>query len=192
MNVVQSGERVYLARPKARDEAEFYELIRASADFLRPWEPLPPPGLEQDSPERFRSLLEQNAGGQHEKMFVRLRAGDAIAGMINLNNIVRGVFESAALGYWIGAPYASQGLMTEALRLMLRHAFETVRLHRVEANLLPHNKASRALVQRAGFRLEGLSPRMLRIAGKWQDHERWALLVDEWLASGPPDQVEPA
>ena len=181
MNVVQSGERLYLARPKARDEAEFYELIRASADFHRPWEPLPPPGLEQDSPERFRSLLEQNAGGQHEKMFVRLRASDAIAGMINLNNIVHGVFESASLGYWMGAPYARQGLMTEALRLMLHHAFDTLHLHRVEANLMLHNEASRALVQRAGFRLEGRSPRMLKIAGKWQDHERWALLVDEWL-----------
>lgn len=180
MEIVETGERVVLARPQARDEEEFYALIRASVDFHRPWEPLPPPGLKPDSPERFRMLLEQDAGDGHEKLFIRMRATDAIAGMINLNNVVRGVFQCGALGYWVGERYARQGVMTEALRLMVHHAFVTLRLHRVEANLMPHNDASRALVRRAGFRLEGVSPRMLKIAGEWRDHERWALLVDEW------------
>ena len=180
------GERVYLARPQARDEAEFFKLIRASADFLRPWEPLPPPGLKPDSPERFRQLLQQGAGDDHAKFFIRLHRNDALAGMINLNNIVLGVFQSGALGYWIGEPHARQGYMGEALQLMLRHAFETLGLHRVEANLMPHNKASQALVRRAGFRQEGISPRMIKIAGEWRDHERWALLVDEWGPANRP------
>ena len=180
MEIVETGERVFLARPQARDEQEFFALIRASAAFHKPWEPLPPPGLKQDSPERFRMLLKQDRGDDHEKLFIRLSDGEAIAGMINLNNIVRGVFMSAALGYWEGAPYAQQGVMTEALQLILRHAFRRLGLHRVEANLMPHNEASRALVKRAGFRREGLSPRMLKIAGEWTDHERWALLADEW------------
>jgi len=184
MEIVETGERVVLARPQARDEAEFFKLIRASVDFHRPWEPLPPPGLKPDSPERFRMLLQQDSGDGHEKLFVRVCDGGAIAGMINLNNIVRGVFQSAALGYWIGERHARQGLMTEALRLMLHHAFATLGLHRIEANLMPHNEASRALVRRVGFRLEGVSPRMLKIAGEWRDHERWALLVDEWNAGG--------
>ena len=180
MQIVQRGERVYLARPRAKDEQEFFDLIRASAEFLRPWEPAPPQGLKQDSPERFRVLLAQNREGEHEKLFVRRASDDALLGAINLNNIVRSVFECGALGYWIGAPYAGQGYMTEALRLMLRHVFDTLGLHRVEANLMPHNEASKALVKRAGFRYEGLSPRMLKIAGEWRDHERWALLADEW------------
>jgi len=182
MDTVEVGERVFLARPQARDEQEFFDLIRASAEFHQPWEPLPPPGLQQDSPERFRMLLKQDRGDDHEKLFIRRRDTEALAGMINLNNIVRGVFMSASLGYWVGAPHARQGVMTEALPLMLRHAFLTLGLHRVEANLMPHNEASRALVKRAGFRREGLSTRMLKIAGEWNDHERWALLVDEWTA----------
>lgn len=180
MEVLQRGRRVYLARPRSEDEAEFFALVRASADFLRPWEPVPPPGLQQDSPERFQRIVEQAAGADHEKLFVRRAEDDALIGMMNLNNIVHGVFENAALGYWVGEQYARQGLMTEALQLILRHAFRTLGLHRVEANLMPHNEASRALVRRAGFRLEGLSPRMLKIADRWQDHERWALLVDDW------------
>src|SRR6266566_1180875 len=81
---------------------------------------------------------------------------------------------------WIGVRHARQGYMTEALPLALRHAFRTLRLHRVEANILPVNRASLALVRRAGFRREGYSPRYLEIAGRWADHERWALLAEDW------------
>jgi len=180
MEVVESGESVLLAHPQARDEEEFFKLIRASAEFHEPWEPLPPPGLKHDSPERFRNLLQQDAGDTHEKLFIRRRDSGALVGMINLNNIVRGVFLCGSLGYWVGVPFARQGVMTEALRLMLRHAFATLGLHRVEANLMARNVASQALVRRAGFRCEGVSLHMLKIGGVWEDHERWALLADEW------------
>jgi [ribosomal protein S5]-alanine N-acetyltransferase len=93
---------------------------------------------------------------------------------------VRGPSQSAFLGYWIGAPYARQGYMTEALQLALRHAFGVLKLHRVEANIMPANRASIALVKRAGFRREGYSPRYLKIAGHWADHERWALAAEDW------------
>ncbi|MHC4952798.1 MAG: GNAT family N-acetyltransferase [Planctomycetota bacterium] len=180
MEVVQTGTRVLLARPHPADEEEFLALIRASADFLRPWEPQPPPGLKQDSPQRFRSLLEQDASDLHDKLLIRRTADRAIIGSMSLNNIVKGVFLNAHLGYWIGGDYARQGYMTEALQLALRHAFVTRGLHRVEANVRPHNVASIALVRRAGFRLEGVGQGLLRIAGDWSDHERWALLSDEW------------
>ena len=78
------------------------------------------------------------------------------------------------------APYARRGYMTEALALVLRRAFGPLRLHRVEANIQPGNRASIALVRRAGFRREGLSRRYLKIGGRWRDHERWALTVEEW------------
>ena len=96
------------------------------------------------------------------------------------NEIVRGPAQSAFLGYWIGARYARQGYMTEALQLALRHAFRVLRLHRVEANIMPANRASIALVRRAGFQREGYSTRYLKIAGRWADHERWALTVEDW------------
>lgn len=92
----------------------------------------------------------------------------------------RGVFRSGYLGYQTGAPHARAGYMTEALALMLRQAFGPLRLHRVEANIQPGNRASIALARRAGFRLEGLSRRYLKIGGRWRDHERWALTVEEW------------
>ncbi|MCW3474109.1 GNAT family N-acetyltransferase [Limobrevibacterium gyesilva] len=102
-----------------------------------------------------------------------------IAGLINLNEIVRGGFLSAYLGYHGMAGVTGRGVMTEAVRLTVAHAFGPLGLHRVEANIQPGNARSLALVQRLGFRCEGFSPRYLRIAGAWRDHERWAKLADD-------------
>jgi ribosomal-protein-alanine N-acetyltransferase len=106
----------------------------------------------------------------------------AIVGAINLSQIFLGASRNACLGYFVGAPFARCGCMTEALQLVLGHAFRHLRLHRVEANIQPDNAASRALVMRAGFRLEGFSPRYLKIARRWRDHERWAITVEDWRA----------
>jgi ribosomal-protein-alanine N-acetyltransferase len=119
--------------------------------------------------------------------FLICRVADGtILGSINLSEIVRGRFESAYIGYQIGAPFARQGYMTEALGLVLRMAFTRLRLHRVEANIQPRNVASIALARRAGFHREGLSRRYLKIGGRWRDHERWALLAEEWRANRWP------
>ena len=107
------------------------------------------------------------------------RPRGAIAGVININSIVRGCFHSGYLGYYAGAPFARRGYMTEGLRLVTRFAFAELKLHRVEANIQPGNVASIALARRCGFRLEGYSPRYLHIRGAWRDHERWALLADD-------------
>ena len=92
---------------------------------------------------------------------------------------MRGPFQSAYLGYYGFAPFEGQGYMTEAMRLVLRHAFGAMRLHRVEANIQPGNAASIALVRRCGFHLEGFSPRYLKVSGRWRDHERWAILGED-------------
>jgi ribosomal-protein-alanine N-acetyltransferase len=104
----------------------------------------------------------------------------AIAGVFNLSEIVRGPLQSAYLSYFAGAPHAGQGFMTEGLRLLLRHTFVHLRLHRLEANIQPANRASIALVTRCGFELEGFSPRYLKIGNRWRDHERWALRAEVW------------
>mgnify|MGYP006778483145 FL=1 len=109
----------------------------------------------------------------------------ALAGVINLNGIVRGLFQNAYLGYYAFAPHTNRGYMGEALAQVLRVAFVRHKLHRVEANIQPDNLASLALVKRAGFRLEGYSPRYLKIGGRWRDHERWAITVEEWRARLP-------
>ena len=101
-------------------------------------------------------------------------------GSIALSQIVYGGVHSAYVGYQIGAEFSGHGYMTEALRLVLRHAFLKLKLHRLEANIQPENVASLALVKRAGFTKEGYSRRYLKICGRWRDHERWAILVDDW------------
>lgn len=101
-------------------------------------------------------------------------------GVINVNEIIRGSYRGAFLGYYGFRPHAGHGYMSEGLGLVLRRAFGELQLHRVEANIQPDNAASLALVRRLGFRREGFSPRYLKIAGRWRDHERWALLAEEW------------
>ena len=177
---LQAGKRVLLRRPVPKDEAEFLALLRASETFLRPWEPRPPPGLKPSSPERFRRMLRARRDDRHEKLLICRREDGDIVGYMGINEIIMGPFQSAFLGYWTGAPHVRRGYMTEALQLALRHAFRTLKLHRVEANIIPRNKASKALVKRAGFTREGLSRRYLKIAGRWQDNERWVLLREDW------------
>jgi len=175
---VQVGRRVFLRRPTAADRDEYLTLRRRSAAFLRSWEPLPPRG--RTAARQFAEWLRTSRGGRHEKLLVCRNLDGALLGAINVNEIVRGPSQSAFLGYWIGAPHARQGYMTEALQLALRHAFRVLALHRVEANILQGNRASITLVRRAGFRREGYSPLYLKIAGRWADHERWALLIEDW------------
>jgi len=180
--IVQTGARVFLRRPTARDRDAYLGLRRRSAAHLRSWEPAPSRGTTET--ERFSAWLQSARGERHEKLLVCRLDDGIILGAVNVNEIVRGPARSAFLGYWIGAPYARQGYMSEALRLALRHAFTTLGLHRVEANIMPINRASIALVKRAGFRREGYSAGYLKIAGFWSDHERWALTVEDWRA-GP-------
>lgn len=169
-----NGERVFLRFPRKRDLAEFLALNRRSASFNR--------GLASPPtrPEQFATLLERSKRDDAVCFFVCRQQDGAIAGSINLSQIFHCGFQSAYLGYHIGAEFAGQGYMTEALRLMLRYAFVELKLHRLEANIQPGNTASIALVKRAGFLREGFSRRYLKIRGRWRDHERWAILVEDW------------
>jgi ribosomal-protein-alanine N-acetyltransferase len=183
-----AGSRVYLRVPGPRDAAALAELARASRRLHRPWIHAP-----ETTPAVTRWL--RAAGPRRVRLLVCRREDGAIIGVVNLNEIVRGAFHSAYLGYYGFAPHARQGYMTEGLGLVLRHAFRQMGLHRLEANIQPRNRASRALVRRLGFRREGFSPRYLKVLGRWRDHERWAIVREAWALArstrpgGPPGRA---
>ena len=167
--------RITLRLPRAADGAAYIALNRRSRRFHA--------GLASPPREAaaFRELLRRNRHPQNKCWLIFRRTDRAVVGAVELSQIVAGKFRSAYLGYHIGAPFARQGYMREALEAVLRLAFGALRLHRVEANIQPQNRASIALVKSLGFRREGYSRRYLKIGGRWRDHERWALLVDDWL-----------
>lgn len=152
----------------------------ASAEHLRPWEPIPASGWDATGRFFFENDLARAREADTERLVVCEGATGSIAGRVAINQIFRGPFESCVLGYWMGASFAGRGLMTEAIGLTLRHAFGRLRLHRVEANIMPSNEASRRVVMRNGLRCEGVALRFLQIAGEWRDHERWAITREEW------------
>ena len=164
----------------AGDQREYLELLRSSEEFHRPWGPERLPKSDPFGEHVFQRLLAHRKSEANDSTFLCRKSDGVILASFNLNQIFRGAFQNAFLGYWIGADYASQGYMTEGIRLLLRHAFKRVKLHRIEANIIPINLPSRSLTKSAGLRLEGLSPRYLKIAGKWQDHERWAITIEDW------------
>jgi len=105
---------------------------------------------------------------------------DRLVGAININDLILGGSRSGSLGYYIDIDFSGMGYMSQALQLVLRYAFQDLNLHRLEANIQPMNEASKALVNKMGFRKEGFSPKLLNINGVWCDHERWAILDSEW------------
>lgn len=180
LRALETGPRVFLRMPTARDRAEFLAVRRASRGFLERWEPRGPGGRPSFGPSAIDRFLKQARSAGNRKFLVCLREDGSIIGQISLNGIVRLSVQSCFMGYWIAKPHARKGLMTEAVTLALRHAFRTLKLHRVEATLMPVNAASRALAKKCGFRFEGVAKRYLQINGRWEDHERWAITVEEW------------
>lgn len=169
--------RVKLVEPRRGDRAAWCEMVRASRRFFV--------GRVSTgaTASAFAALLIRAKDPAGVYRLIWRRTDGVLLGAINLSEIVRGKFQSGYLGYYIGAAHTRQGYMTEALQLMLGIAFRRLRLHRVEANIQPNNSASIRLVKRAGFSREGYSPRYLKIAGRWRDHERWALLAEDWRRS---------
>ena len=166
------GPRVYLRQPMLRDRAEFLARNGASRRLFRG---LAPPLTD---PRIFAAYVRRVHKGLTVGLLVCRTEDDAIVGCVNVSQIVRGPFQSAYMGDQASAPFANQRYMSEALPLVLRVIFRILKLQRVEANIQPGNLPSIALVKRAGFRLEGYSPRYLKIAGRWRDHERWAMTAE--------------
>lgn len=161
--------RVELCPLTLADQDEFCSLVRASAELHTPWIQLPA------TAEAFQVWMRRFEDGANRGCLIRVKETGTAAGMVNINSIIRGRYQGASLGYAAFAPSAGRGYMAEGLTVTLRHAFDDLRLHRLEANIQPANKASLALVRRLGFRYEGLSPSYLYIDGAWRDHERWSV-----------------
>jgi len=165
--------RITLEKPSEKREREFLAAVKRSRKLHYPWVSAP------NTSKAFSNWLSRCKSPMHIAYFVQMDSGD-LAGMICISEIVRGNFQSGYLGYYAFAPYNGRGYMTLGLKAVVKAAFRRHRFHRLEANIQPGNEASRRLVQRLGFRKEGFSPRYLKIAGRWRDHERWALTKEDW------------
>jgi ribosomal-protein-alanine N-acetyltransferase len=172
------GDSVVLRVPQMADYAEWAALREASRDFLTPWEPTwPPDDLTRASyRRRIRRYAEDQRSDLAYPLFVFRKSDNVLVGGLTLANIRRGCAQAGNLGYWMGAVHSRQGHMTAAVKLVIPFAFETLRLHRVEAACIPANVASIRLLEKTGFRREGFAREYLCIDGAWQDHLLYARL----------------
>lgn len=172
------SDRILLRPPSIDDFKAWVDLRKASRSFLQSWEP---EWLDDEfTRTSFRYRLHIYNKLALEERSIALFIFDAaslnLLGAINLNNIRRGIAQTATLGYWIGQAHARNGYMTAATQMLLKHAFYDMGLHRVEAACLPTNVASIALLKKVGFEQEGFAKSYLKIAGVWHDHLLFARL----------------
>jgi ribosomal-protein-alanine N-acetyltransferase len=167
-------ERVTIRPGAPADESEFLAAVARSRTLHHPWVQAPA------TPQAFQEYLSKRTDPRGAAFFIWMEGSRGLVGVVNLDEIVYGCFRSAYLGYYAFVPYAGRGLMKQGLDLVITHAFNEMKLHRLEANIQPANAASRALVKALEFRREGFSPRYLKINGRWRDHERWAILSEDW------------
>lgn len=160
---------ITLSSPNEARQAEFITAMRQSQTLHHPWLNAP-----CDTASFTHYLQKYQQSERHISYWVL--ANQKIAGVINLNEIVRGLFQNAFMSYFAVAEFAGQGILKQGMQQVIQQAFTQHQLHRLEANIQPGNHPSIALVRRCGFQKEGYSPKYLKINGQWRDHERWALL----------------
>lgn len=171
-------ERLTLRAPQHSDFHAWSGLRHDSADFLQPWEP----AWASDHLTRraFTNRVywaQRSIGGDTAlPLFLVRREDDTLMGAITLDNIRRGPAQAGTLGYWVGAPFARQGYMREAIEAVVHHAFQRMDLSRIEAACLPENAASRGLLEKTGFKYEGVAQSYLQISGRWRSHVLYAAL----------------
>lgn len=173
------GAPVILRPLRGSDRGEWEALRANNVDWLRPWEATSPE--RQVTRLRFRHLVRQfNREASEGRLLPFVIETDGrLVGQMHLFGIAWGSFRSASAGYWVARSVAGQGIMPLALAAACDHAFIALRLHRVEVNIRPENTASLRVVEKLGFRDEGLRPRYLHIAGEWRDHRSFALTTED-------------
>ena len=170
-------ERIVLRLPAHGDFHAWTSLRQSSRDFLTPWEPVwSPDHLSRKSfVNRVYLAARASRGGTALPLFLVRRDG-VLLGAITLDNIRRGPAQSGTIGYWIGQPHARQGYMREAIGALVHYAFTALDLSRVEAACLPENAASRGVLEKSGFKYEGVAQSYLQIDGRWRNHVLYANL----------------
>jgi ribosomal-protein-alanine N-acetyltransferase len=168
------GKKVFLRYVTQDDYKELMALFNLSREFYRGLINSP---TDKDS---FKNFVDRNLDEANECFVICRNIDNKIVGMANLTQIFRKAFQNCYLGYSLGVNFTGMGFMTEAIELVLKHAFKNLKLHRVEANVQPHNSASINVLKRCGFTKEGFSRKYLKIDDVWCDHERWAIIVEDW------------
>lgn len=178
------GKRVHL-RPLVIDDFEAWKEVRIRCnDWLSKWEPRTPfGGYESYDRRLFGSRC---ATSERERLSdtafpFGLFLGERLIGETNISAIQRGPFHNGNIGYWIDQAVAGNGYMPEAVALVLRFAFDSISLHRIQISIIPRNLASRRVPEKLKLRLEGLSLRYLEINGIWEDHVHYAITQEEWV-----------
>ncbi|MGA0540256.1 GNAT family N-acetyltransferase [Neotabrizicola sp. VNH66] len=170
--------RLTLRLPQHEDWRQWSDLRAASADFLTPWEPVWSEGhlSRRSFAARVYWAKRAEAQGTALPLLLIRREDQRLLGAITLDNIRRGPSQAATVGYWIGAPFARAGHMREALQAVAHHAFTRLDLSRIEAACLPENAPSRGLLEKCGFKYEGVAQAYLQINGRWRNHVLYASL----------------
>jgi ribosomal-protein-alanine N-acetyltransferase len=183
---------VHLVRWEALDPVTVLDLYLRNREHLGPWEPAPAPGFHTIEGQRARSLeaAASRAAGRGAEFGIVENARGVLVGRVGLSGIMRGPFQSAHLGYLVDSVHCGRGYATAAVRQLLVLAFGELRLHRVEAAVMPANVASLRVITRAGFREEGLARRYLLVRDAWEDHRIFARTVEDGAEGNAavPDQ----
>jgi GrpB-like predicted nucleotidyltransferase (UPF0157 family)/RimJ/RimL family protein N-acetyltransferase len=166
--------KVFIREPKIGDREKFIFTMQRSQSFHHPW--IKAPITIQEFDEYFQRFQQSN-----QKSFLVCNEAGNIVGVFNVSEIVRGVFQSAYLGFYAVADFSGKGYMSAGLKLVLAKVFNELKLHRIEANIQPDNVRSIQLIKKNGFRYEGFSPRYLKIDNEWRGHEHWAITYEDFI-----------
>lgn len=181
---VLRGRRVVLRSLTPVDFPEWRAVRKRNEEWLGPWEPSRPradvdPAVNADAFVNRCAARERDSA--HGLSFgFGLFYDDALCGEVNINQILRGVLQSATIGYWIDEPVAGRGLVAEGVAVVTEFAFDQLDLHRVEVCIVPRNAKSRRVMDKLRFRSEGIAERLLEINGTWEDHVRYGFTREEW------------
>jgi len=184
--------RVEIRLPRMRDWRQWIILRQNSRDFLEPWEPVWPPDMLTKYYYKWwlNHMRRLWLADQSYAFFLFQIHSNQLMGGVTFDVVRRGAAQRAHIGYWIGKNFARQGYMSEALPVLLQYSFQALGLHRIEAACLPHNQASRAMLEKTGFHYEGIARESLRIQGKWQDHVIYSCLPHDLETSKPERQSQ--
>lgn len=183
------GRRIVLRQLVVTDFPQWREVRRRNVGWLTKWEPSRPPGAPDVIEDRDAFGVRCSSRQREQQLGVGYGFGifvdGSFCGEINISSVQRGPFQSAYVGYWIDEARAGNSYTPEAVVVLARHAFEHLRLHRLQISIIPRNTASRRVAEKLALRDEGTALRYLEINGVWEDHVRYAITAEDWVERGP-------